>query len=143
MKNNFDIDDYKMCLDIKENSKLLPIIILLLVIGIVFILYKFNIKVFEQYTLIKENDNYLLIVDSSKVSYLEKEEMIYIDGKEYIFDLEEISEDYTVIDNIIFQTITLEIFDYSSKAKTTTCHFLKSNQTIFQRIIEFMKGEVQ
>lgn len=142
MKNNFDIEDYKLIQDKENNNWLLMVIIFLLTIGIIIILCKLKFFVYEKQTLIKDNNQYYLIVNSKDIDNLINNKIIYINQKEYRYEITKISNDYSNIDNNIYQSIYINPYNYKTDSIITECYFLKSDKTIYELIIEFVRGGI-
>jgi len=140
MKNNFDIEDYKMIQDKENNNWLFTLIIFLITIGIIIILCKFKFYIYEKQTLIKDNEQYYLIVNSKDINYFTNNKILTINKKEYKYKVTKVSNDYSNIENNIYQTIYIKPYNYESKAVITECYFLKSSKTIYEIIIEFITG---
>ena len=143
MKNNWTIQDYQLMEQTKKISYFPIILILLFVIGIFIICYKFNFRIYEKYNLIKHDEEYLLIVDSLKLSELESNSSIYIQNKKYKYQITETNSDYSNIDGNIYQTIHINPYNYKTEAIISECFLLKKKKTIFQIIIEFMQGGIE
>lgn len=142
MKNNWTMEDYQWIQDKNKKTRLWMVVLFLITIEIFIILCKFDFHVYDKQTLIKNNEDFLLIVDSKKINELESESYIYINYKKYQFDITEISTDYTNIDGNIYQTIHINPYNYKTDSIITECYFLKSKKTIWQMIIEFIKGGI-
>ena len=142
MKNNFDIDDYKVIQDKENNNWLFMLVIFLIVVGINIILCKFKFFVYEKQNLIKDNDQYYLIVNSKNVDFYTDNNTIYINDKEYKYDVLEVSNNYSNVNDTIYQTIYIDTHNYKTESIITECYFLKSNETIYELIFEFIKGGI-
>lgn len=142
MKNNWTLEDYKWIQDKKENNRLLMVVLCLGIIGIFLVLYKFNFEVYQENTLIKNEDDFLLIVESQAIEELKVRSYIYINNKAYQYEIVEIEKDYSNINNIIYQTIHIKLNNYQTDSIVTKCHFLKRKKSIYQMIIEFIKGGI-
>lgn len=142
MKNNWTIQDYQLVVQESRLSRFPIIFILLFVIGILIVCYKFNFQIYEKYNLIKDNRGYLLIVDSLKIPELEKNSVIYIQNKRYKYTITEVDSDYSNINGNIYQTIHIDPYNYKTEAILSECFLLKENKTIFQMIIEFIQGGI-
>jgi non-ribosomal peptide synthetase component E (peptide arylation enzyme) len=140
MKNNLTIEDYYLFQDKNKSSKIVITFLLLLLIGIIIILCKFNFQVYEMQTLIKNNDDFLLIVDSRKISEIESNSYFYIGNKKYQYKITEIESEYSNVNDIIYQTIHISPYNYKTDSIITEIYFLKSNKSIMTMIIEFIKG---
>ena len=140
MMNNFNLEDYKLMQDKKENNWLFIIVIFLLTLGILVALYKFDFSIYEKQNLIKENNKFLMVINSSKLPEIEQSKYIYINNKRYNFKIIEVVDEYTTINDIIYQTIYIDPYNYKTDAIVTECYFLKEKKTIYELIIEFIKG---
>lgn len=141
MKNNFDIFDYQLIQDEQEKYLFLKLVLFLVVIGIIIILYKFEFQVYEKRTLIKNKENYILVIDSRLIDTYKNKEYIYINQKKYAYNIEKVDDSYTSSNDIIYQTLYLNLYNYKSDALVTDCYFLKKKSTIYEEIIKFIKGE--
>jgi len=140
MKNNFDFEDYILIQDKKEKYSKFIFIIVLTLIGIIILLYKFEFQVYLKQTLIKDNDNYILIVNSNDLAFYENNQEIYINNKKYTYDIVQIDNNYSNSNNNIYQSLYIKPYNYNTKAIITECYFLKSNNTIFEKLIKFITG---
>jgi len=142
MKNSFDIGDYQMMQDKNLNCWLFMVVIFFVTLGILFILYKFEFSVYEKLNLIKDNDQFLIVIDSKKISAIEEIEYVYINNNKYRFDINKVSIDYTNVDDSIYQTVYINLYNYKTDALITDGYILKSKKTIYELIIEFIKGGI-
>lgn len=142
MKNQFDLGDYYLIQDDEKSYWLLNVVLFLVTIGIFIILYKFEFSVFEMQTLVKDGNQFLLTISSENINDIEDIDSIYIKGKKYKFDIIKIDQDYTNINNIIYQTVTIDINKYKTDALVTKSYFLKSKQTIYELFFKFIKGGI-
>lgn len=143
MKNNWSIKDYQLIQETRKNNWPYMLVLFLVTIGILIILYKFNFQIYETETLVKNDQDFLLIVDSSKINEIEKNSYIYINQNKYLYDIIEIDKDYSNINDNIYQTVHINIHNYKTDAIITECHFLKESKSIYQMIIEFIEGGVK
>ena len=143
MKNNWALEDYKLIQD--KNDKIWPymLVLLFITIGIIIILCKFNFQLYEKQTLIKNDNSYILIVDSTKIEELKSNSNIYINKKKYKYNIEKISQDYSNVNGIIYQTIHINPYNYKTEAIITDCYFLKSKKTIIEMLFEFIEGGIK
>jgi len=143
MKNNWALEDYKLIQD--KNDKIWPymLVLLFITIGIIIILCKFNFQLYEKQTLIKNDNSYILIVDSTKIEELKSNSNIYINKKRYKYNIEKISQDYSNVNGIIYQTIHINPYNYKTEAIITDCYFLKSKKTIIEMLFEFIEGGIK
>lgn len=142
MKNNFDLNDYQLMEDNKLNGLRFMVVIFLMTIGIFIILYKFEFTVYEKLNLIKDNDQYLIMINSSKINDFKNTKHIYINQKKYDFEIIEVSQDYSNLNGNIYQTIYINPYNYKTDAIITECYILKSKKTIYNLIIEFIQGGI-
>lgn len=140
MKNNWDLSDYETVKDIQIKKYVGMIFLFLITIGIIIILCKFNLEIYEEYILIKDGENFSMMVESEQISFLEKNETLYIDHKEYHYTILNVDSNYTNINNVIYQTIYINPYNYNTEAVITNCYLLRKKQTIYEMIIEFIKG---
>ena len=142
MKNNWTIQDYQL---IEKESRIgwgRMIFLIVFIIVIFIVLCKFNFQTYEKYILIKEDDRFLFMVDSKKIPDIEANSYLYIQNERYEYQIESTSSDYSNIDGNIYQVIYINPYNYKTDAIATDCYFLKSNKTIFQMLIEFIKGGI-
>ena len=142
MKNSFDLNDYEIIQDIKKSYSCYMLVIFLITVGIFIMLFKFKFSVYEIQTLIKDNEKYLIVIDSRKINELENKKYIYIDQEKYKFDIIEISKDYSNMNGSIYQTLYINPYNYKTDAIITDCYILKSKRTIYELIAEFIKGGI-
>ena len=142
MKNSFDIGDYQMMQDKNLNCWLFMVVIFFVTLGILFILYKFEFSVYEKLNLIKDNDQFLIVIDSKKISAIEEIEYVYINNNKYRFDINKVSIDYTNVDDSIYQTVYINLYNYKTDALITDGYILKSKKTIYELIIEYTPERV-
>lgn len=144
MKNDFTIDDYKL---IKEIDKIhfswfYIVVLFLLIVGIVLILFNYDFHVYEKQTLIKNDNDFLMIVDSKKIQEIESQAYIYINYKKYKYTIKQIDLDYSNVDGGIYQTIHINPYNYNTNSIITECYFLKSKSSIIEMIIKFIEGGI-
>lgn len=143
MKNNWTIQEYQI-MEQKNKVSIFPVIwILVFVIGISIICYKFNFKIYEKYNLIKDGDEYLLVVNSLKIHELEESSELYIHNQKYKYKILKVSSDYSSINDSIYQTVHIYPYNYKTEAIVSECFLLKENKNIFQMIIEFIQGGIK
>ena len=142
MKNNFDIEDYKLIQDKENNNWLMILIIFLLIIGIFIILYKFEFSIYEKQTLIKDNEQYYLIVNSKNIDYYTKTKKLFINQEEYEYEVTKISNYYSNINDNIYQSIYINPYNYKTDAIMIECYFLKDRKIIYETIKEFITGGI-
>lgn len=141
MKSNFDILDYELIND-KENkgSLIYKVVMIFSIIGIIIILCKFEFKVYERQTLIKNGNDFILIVDSRQIDSYKTQKHIFINRKKYAYKILKIDSDYSNVNGVIYQSIYINLHNYKTDAITLECYFLKSSKTIYEEIIEFITG---
>ena len=142
MKNNWSLEDYQSISDDNKCPYLKVSILIFIIIGILFILYKIQFQVYEKQTLIKNDDEFLLIINSKKINEIESNNFIYINNKKYRYNIEKINQDYTTVDGVIYQTIYINPYNYKTDSVLTDCYFLKSEKSIFEMLSEFIKGGI-
>ena len=142
MKNNWTLEDYRLVYDEKKRSWFGILILFLMILGVLIVLYKVKFQVYEKQNLIKNNNDFLLFIDSRRIGELESNNFIYIDHKKYKYDIKKISQDYTNVDGGIYQTIYINPYNYKTDSILTDCYFLKSEKSIFEMIIDFFKGGI-
>lgn len=116
------------------------IFLFLITIGICIILYKFDIEVYEKYALIQNGEDFSMMIESEQIHFFEENETLYIDNKKYNYTILEVDRNYTNINNVIYQTIYINPYNYKTDSVITNCYLLRKKQTIFEMIIEFIKG---
>lgn len=141
MKNNFTIEDYQILKEEHKSMWLYVIVISIITIGILIILFKLDFQVYEKHLLLKDDNSYTLIIDSTKIDKLTP--YIYINQKKYKYKIIEISKEYSNIDSIIYQTIHINPYNYKTDAIVTECYFLKSKKTIYEMIANFIRGGIE
>ena len=141
MKNSWDFDDYKAIDEIRNKSYILPVSFILLIVGII-ILYKFNFYTYEKYSLIKVEDYFSVIVSSDEINFIESNNCIYINNNKYNYRILKVDSNYNNIDNIIYQTVYIDIDNYSTEAFISNSYILKNKGTLLNRIIKFITGGI-
>lgn len=140
MKNEWELEDYEIIKDLKNEHKILPVVSILLIVLIIIVICKFKLYIYENQSLLKEEDNYLLILPSKKVPFYESNHDIYINQKKYNYEIINIDSNYTNIDNNIYQNVYIKVNGYKTDSIITECSFLKDDKTLFQKIVEFITG---
>ena len=135
IKNQFSIDDYKLIQDIKSKDGLFTVVMFLLMIGI--------FSIYEKYSLIKEENNFIVLVNSIKINEFENNKFIYINDKKYRFKIVKIDQNYTSIEDNIYQSIYVYPYNYKTDAVITEGYFLKSKKPLYKLIIDFIRGGMQ
>lgn len=141
MKNSWDFDDYKAIDEIRNKSYILPVSFILLIVGII-ILYKFNFYTYEKYSLIKVEDYFSVIISSDEINFIESNNCIYINNNKYNYRIIKVDSNYNNIDNIIYQTVYIDIDNYSTEAFISNSYILKNKGTLLNRIIKFITGGI-
>jgi len=142
MKSNFTIEDYQILKEENKNIYSYALIIIVITIGILMILFKLDFQVYEKHLLLKDNNSYILIIDSTKIDKLKLNPYIYINQKKYKYKIIEIIKEYSNIDNTIYQTVHINPYNYKTDAIITECYFLKSKKTIYEIITNFIRGGI-
>lgn len=142
MKNNFSFEDYKIIGEIKNKRHILLISLFLLIVGII-ILCKFKFYIYDKYPLIKTDNCFSIIVSSEKINYLKTNNSIYIDNIKYYYEVLKVDTDYNNINNVVYQTIYINIVGYDSDAVISNSYILKEEGTILNKIIKFMTGGIE
>ena len=140
MKNNLTVEEYVEIHGTNKKSKFYIILLGIIIIGIIFIIYKFDFKVYSEFKLMKKDNEYLFILNSEQLELLKKQKTIYINQTLYRYKIKRIEEDYTVIDNEVYQSVYIDPYNYKQESVITKCSLLISDNTILEMIIEFMKG---
>lgn len=140
MKNEWELSDYEIIKDLKNEHKKLPVIAILLIVIIIIVICKFKFYIFENQSLLKEEDNYLLILPSKKIPFYGSINDIYINQKKYNYEIINIDSNYTNINNNIYQNVYIRVNGYKTDSIITECSFLKDDKTLFQKIVEFITG---
>lgn len=142
MKNNFTLEDYRI---IKGKTIKLGkhiTVLILIIIGLLIICSKVNFKVYEKYSLIKDNDNFIMVVSSNKLKELEDNNTIYINSKEYKYEIVSIDFNYSNINDTIFQSISIKLLAYDTNAIVTDAYLLKSDKNLYQMFVDFIEGGI-
>ena len=140
MKNLFSIDEINLIAfpkTVKTNSKL---IIILLLIGITVILCKFKFYTYQKVSLIKNNDNYLIISSINNEDKIIENKYLYIKDKKYKYKVLNISDNYNSYDNIPIEEINIEISNLKKKNKLLEASILLDEETIIDMVYKFIKG---
>lgn len=140
MKNNWDFSDYEIIKEIHFQKRFQIFFLLLITIGILILLFKFDIEVYEKYTLIQNEHQFSMIIRSDQVSFLEKNKILYIDRQKYDYTILNVDSNYTNVNDVIYQTVSIDPYNYKTDAIVTECYLLRKKQTIFEFLIEFIKG---
>ena len=136
----YSFSEYDIVKFSKKNLKGYYALILFLLIGIVILLFKFNFRIYIKYTMVKNDDNYAMIVDVSNIKLFENNSMLYIDGKNVNYQINRIDKEFNNINGAIYQTIYLNLIDFNSSAQFVDCLVLERDETIIESIIKFIRG---
>ena len=98
--------------------------------------------IFKKYSFIKEKDSFILLINSSQIKDLEKNEWIYIDRKKYHYQIKSVDDNYSNINNEIFETVHVNLNNYKTNAVLTDGYLLKSKKNLYQMVIDFIKGDI-
>ncbi len=140
MKNNWNFSDYEIIKEIHFQKRFQIFFLLLITVGILILLFKFDIEVYEKYTLIQNEHQFSMIIRSDQVSFLEKNKILYIDRQKYNYTILNVDSNYTNVNDVIYQTVSIDPYNYKTDAIVTECYLLRKKQTIFEFLIEFIKG---
>ena len=138
--NPYNYQEYKIIKDKALKHNFYKISIILFIIGIIILISKFNFKVYEKYIIIKNNNDYNLIVSIEEIDSINNNKYIYINNKKYSYKVKKIDDNYQNINGTIIKNITISIKDYKTLNDYTYCYFLKNSDTFFSMIIKFIKG---
>ena len=139
MKKAYSIQEYNYIYDNKRNNTF-RLIFIMLIIGIIIILFKYDFYIYEENILIKENDNYKLVVDATNINKISKNKYIYINNKKYKYKFVKEELDYVNNNGTILETIQINIPNYNNEANIIKCHFLKNKKTLINIIIDNIRG---
>lgn len=140
MKNVWTIADYQLMQDIKLKHSILIVPILIITIGMIYILCQYEFLIYEKQTLIKENNDYEMIVASKEITDIKNRSTLYINNQEYTYTVKKVNTDYMNLNNEIYQTIYLELSNYQTDAMMTECYFIKSRKSILNMLLDYLKG---
>ena len=138
MKNAYNFTEYDIIFKNNKSHKIFILLVSIFLIGIIFIICRFKFKVYEKYLLIKNNEEYVLINNIENNSLITNNKTLLIDNKEYYYKINSIDEDYTNINNMIYQTIHISI-NYN-KSNYTYAYILKENNTLLNIILKSITG---
>lgn len=139
MNNLYNFQEYKIVENTRRTSIFIKTITVLIFIVILIIICKFNYKVYVKLPILKEEDKYILSIPAEEIDLLDNNKIL-IDKKEYNFTI--YKTELNNINNIIIETIYLDINMYNSELKYNNCLLLKSNETLLKTIIKFIKGGI-
>ena len=138
--NPYNYQEYKIIREKALSNKLYKLFIILFLIGMIFLIYKFNFNVYDKYILIKDNDKYNLVVSIENIDYITKNKYIFIDNKKYSYKIDKISNNYENINGTLFKNITILVDGYKMNNDYSYCFFLRKSDTFLTMIIKFIKG---
>ena len=138
--NPYDFQEYRIIREKTLSNKLYRLFIILFLIGMIFLIFKFDFNVYEKYILIKEDNNYNLIASIEDIDYITKSKFIYIDNKKYSYKIGKISNKYENINGTLFRNITILIDDYKMVDDYSYCFFLRKSDTFLNMMIKFIRG---
>lgn len=87
MKNNWTLEDYRVVKEENNVPNRYLYFLIFMIIGIIMIIGKIDFELYEKYSFIKEKDSFILLINSSQIKDLEKNEWIYIDRKKYHYQI--------------------------------------------------------
>ncbi len=135
----YNLQEYELTEDNKENYNLLKVVLTIFIIVIIIIICKFKISIYRENVLLNDNNNYLIIADIDMLDTLSTTKKIVINNNKYSFKIIN-TDNYSNINGTIYQTVYLDINDYKSNIKVNKCYFLKSKNTLLDSLIKFMQG---
>ena len=134
MKNNWTLEDYRVVKEENNVPNRHLYFLIFMIIGIIMIIGKIDFELYEKYSFIKEKD--------SQIKDLEKNEWIYIDRKKYHYQIKSVDDNYSNINNEIFETVHVNLNNYKTNAVLTDGYLLKSKKNLYQMVIDFIKGDI-
>ena len=138
--NPYSFQEYKIIKDKTLSNRSYKLFIILFLIGMVYLICKFDFNVYEKYIILKDNNKYNLVVSMEDIDYINRNKYIFIDNKKYSYKIEKISNSYENINGTLFKNITISIKNYKMFNDYSYCFFLRKNDTFFNMIIKFIKG---
>lgn len=142
MKSNWTLEDYRVVKEENNVPNRYLYFLIFMIIGIIMIIGKIDFELYEKYSFIKEKDSFILLINSSQIKDLEKNEWIYIDRKKYYYQIKSVDDDYSNINNEIFETVHVNLNNYKTNAVLTDGYLLKSKKNLYQMVIDFIKGDI-
>ena len=142
MKNNWTLEDYRVVKEENNVPNRYLYFLIFMIIGIIMIIGKIDFELYEKYSFIKEKDSFILLINSSQIKDLEKNEWIYIDRKKYYYQIKSVDDNYSNINNEIFETVHVNLNNYKTSAVLTDGYLLKSKKNLYQMVIDFIKGDI-
>ena len=133
MKSNWTLEDYRV---VKEENNVPNRYLYFLIFMII------DFELYKKYSFIKEKDSFILLINSSQIKDLEKNEWIYIDRKKYHYQIKSVDDNYSNINNEIFETVHVNLNNYKTNAVLTDGYLLKSKKNLYQMVIDFIKGDI-
>ncbi len=143
MKNNWNLEDYEITKDKKIKFWFPLFSIFIVTVGILWICFQFPFQIYEKFILLKQENRYFLMIDSNQIGFIEHENHFYIHQKRYDYEVVEVDQNYTTLNQTIYQIIYINPYTYQTDATTTECYFLRKEETIFEMILKLMKGDVE
>lgn len=140
MKNSYNLQEFELVKETKSSNKIINMLLIIFIIGIFIIIYKFNFKIYIKYELLNENNNYMILAESNQINYIEKYKYIYINKMKYNYRINYIDPEYINISGTLYQKVFVDIKNYDTNANIIDIYFLKSNNTIFDTLIKFITG---
>ena len=138
--NPYNFHEYKIIKEKALSNKFYKIFILIFIIGMIILISKFDFKTYEKYIIIKNKNNYNLIISIEDINFITNNKHIFIDNKRYSYKIEKISDSYQSIDGTLVKDIEISIKDYKMNNDYSYCFFLRNKDTFLNMIIKFIKG---
>lgn len=143
MKNSYNLQEFELVKETKLSNKFANGILIIFIIGIVLIIYKFDFKIYVKYELFKENNNFMILAESNRIINIENCKYIHINNKKYNYKIKSIDSEYINISGTLYQKTYIDIENYETKANIIDAYFLKSNNTILDTVIKFITGGLE
>lgn len=142
MKSNWTLEDYRVVKEENNVPNRYLYFLIFMIIGIIMIIGKIDFELYKKYSFIKEKDSFILLINSSQIKDLEKNEWIYIDRKKYHYQIKSVDDNYSNINNEIFETVHVNLNNYKTNAVLTDGYLLKSKKNLYQMVIDFIKEDI-
>lgn len=139
MMKPYNFSEYNLLLDKRDDNFMYKIVVSLFIIGIIFLIFKFKLYIYEKNILFKVDNYYGIVVNINQINELFTTSKIIINKQEYTYKVMKIDDEFSNINGTIYQTLYLDI-DYPNVSKVLECRFLKKKSTILGILIEFIKG---
>ncbi len=139
MKMPYNFAEYNLIEENDQVNNLFKVVIFILIIAIIIVISKFKFSIYQQSVLLYDDNRYLVVADINMIDTLSTTNKIIINNKKYDYKIVDASN-YSNINGTIYQSVYLDIKDYTSKIKMNKCYFLKSKSTLIDSIIRFTKG---